>query len=268
MNPGNDGEPASGEWLEGTPPPIAPSPAIDAPPPEDTGKAERRPWLRQVWREWVWPFLVVLAVVSTFRSAVADWNDVPTGSMKPTILPGERIFVNKIAYDLKVPFTRLRVAQWADPRRGDVVVLFSPDDDKRLVKRVVGVPGDVVELRDNRLFVNGGEAAYDPYRETELEQLGFWPPPRTRVLAESLGEERHPVLWIPYAPLGSSFGPITVPPGEYFVMGDNRNQSRDSRSFGFVQRESIVGEATAVVISLDRENSFSPRWDRFFQGLP
>lgn len=230
-------------------------------------KGERKIW-REVWREWVWPFLVVLLVVSTFRSAVADWNDVPTGSMKPTILPGERIFVNKVAYDLKIPFTRLRVAQWDDPQRGDVVVLFSPADGKRLVKRVVGVPGDIIEMRRNRLFVNGEVADYEPYGPADLDSLGFHPPPRATVLSETVGEEHHPVLWISYAQMGSTFRPTEVPEGNYFVMGDNRNQSRDSRWFGFVDRESIVGEATAVVISFDREKSFSPRWDRFFLSLP
>lgn len=235
---------------------------------EAAGPRRRRSMARDVWREWVWPFLVVLIAVSTFRSAVADWNDVPTGSMKPSILPGERIFVNKVAYDLKVPFTRLRLAQWDDPRRGDVVVLFSPADGKRLVKRVVGVPGDVIEMHDNRLLVNGQEAAYSPYGEGDLERLGYHPPPRGQVLSEAIDGMAHPVLWIAYAPVGRSFSPVEIPPGKYFVMGDNRNQSRDSRWFGFVDRESIVGQATAVVISFDKENSFTPRWDRFFHGLP
>lgn len=237
--------------------------------PTQAGSPKQRSALHSVWREWVWPFLVVLIVVSTFRSAVADWNDVPTGSMKPTILPGERIFVNKVAYDLKVPFTRVRLARWADPGRGDVVVLFSPADDKRLVKRVVGLPRDIIEMRRNRLYVNGRVADYQPYATDGLDALGFEPPPRATVLSEEVDGEGHPVMWISYAPVGSTFAPIEVPEGHYFVMGDNRNQSRDSRWFGFVEREAIVGEATAVVISFDREQSFfSPRWDRFFFSLP
>lgn len=222
-----------------------------------------------IWREWVRPFLIVLLVVSTFRSAVADWNDVPTGSMKPTILPGERIFVNKVAYDLKIPFTRIRLAQWADPQRGDVVVLFSPADGKRLVKRVVGLPGDVIEMRHNRLFVNGDEAMYDEYDPVYLDELGYRPENGAiRVLKEQVEGDEHPVLWMTYAPLGGNFQSLRVPDGRYFVMGDNRNQSRDSRWFGFVERERIVGQATAVVVSFDKEESFTPRWDRFFQGLP
>lgn len=222
-----------------------------------------------IWREWVRPFLIVLLVVSTFRSAVADWNDVPTGSMKPTILPGERIFVNKVAYDLKIPFTRIRLAQWADPQRGDVVVLFSPADGKRLVKRVVGLPGDVIEMRHNRLYVNGDEAMYDEYDRVYLDELGYHPENGAiRVLKEQVEGDEHPVLWMTYAPLGGNFQTLEVPEGKYFVMGDNRNQSRDSRWFGFVERDRIVGQATAVVVSFDKEESFTPRWDRFFQGLP
>jgi len=93
-------------------------------------------WL---WNEWIKSLLIVVLVVGGFRSAIADWNDVPSGSMKPTILEGDRIVVNKLAYDLKVPFTKWRIARWTKPQRGDIVVLFSPADGKRLVKRVVGL---------------------------------------------------------------------------------------------------------------------------------
>lgn len=238
-------------------------------PGDDSPQAPKsRRVMHEIWREWVWPFIVVLVVVCTFRSAVADWNDVPTGSMTPTILPGERIFVNKIAYDLKIPFTRVRIAQWDDPERGDVVVLFSPQDEKRLVKRVVGVPGDIIEMRRNRLFVNDAVAEYEPYGPEDLEQIGFEPPPRSTVFSESVDGEHHPVLWQAYGMTGSDFAPTEVPQGHYFVMGDNRNKSRDSRWFGFVPREAIVGRATAVVVSFDREKRFSPRWNRFFLSLP
>src|SRR5207302_3032432 len=107
------------------------------------------------WRQWVKPFAIVLLVLFGVRSAVADWNDVPTGSMKPTILEGDRIFVNKLAYDLKVPFLGWRLARWGGPERGEVIVFASPADGTRLVKRVVGVPGDRIEVADNRLWVNG-----------------------------------------------------------------------------------------------------------------
>ena len=91
---------------------------------------------RHYWRKEIRPLLLLLLVVCAVRSSLADWNDVPTGSMKPTILEGDRIFVSKIAYDLKIPFTTFEVARWDDPIRGDIVVFFSPLDGKRLVKRL------------------------------------------------------------------------------------------------------------------------------------
>src|ERR1700755_600659 len=99
-------------------------------------------------------FILMLLVISSLRSALADWNDVPTGSMKPTIQEGDRVVVNKLAYDLKVPFTMLEIFKWGDPQRGDIVVLFSPVDGVRLVKRVVALPGDKVSMVENQLFVN------------------------------------------------------------------------------------------------------------------
>src|SRR6185436_9965152 len=103
---------------------------------------------------------IVLIVLGSFRSAIADWNIVPTGSMNPTILEGDRIFVNKLAYGLRVPFTDMEVAHWSSPRRGEVVVFRSPADGDRLVKRVVGVPGDTVQLANNVLLINGTPASY------------------------------------------------------------------------------------------------------------
>src|SRR5580765_3311532 len=100
-------------------------------------------------------FAIMLLVICSLRSALADWNDVPTGSMKPTIQEGDRVVVNKLAYDLKVPFTTIEVFKWSDPQRGDIVVLFSPVDGTRLVKRVIAVPGDRVAMLNNQLYVNG-----------------------------------------------------------------------------------------------------------------
>src|SRR5277367_1455883 len=106
------------------------------------------------------PLLIMVLVMLAFRSAIADWNDVPTGSMKPTIVEGDRIFVNKLAYDLKVPFTTWHVAEWAGPERGDIVVFNSPVDGTRLVKRVVGLPGDTIEGRNDHLWINGRPVNY------------------------------------------------------------------------------------------------------------
>jgi signal peptidase I len=117
---------------------------------------------RHFWRNEIRPLLVLGLVLCAIRSSFADWNDVPTGSMKPTILEGDRVFVNKLAYDLKVPFTTWHLAEWANPQRGDIVVFYSPHDGTRLVKRVIGLPGDLLELRGDQLFLNGQPAEYSP----------------------------------------------------------------------------------------------------------
>src|SRR5437763_1680407 len=119
------------------------------------------PRLRQYWRKEIRPLLILSILVFAIRSSLADWNDVPTGSMQPTILVGDRVWVNKLAYDLKVPFTTTHLAEWSEPARGEIVVFFSPADEKRLVKRVVGLPGDTVELVDNKLILNGQPLAYE-----------------------------------------------------------------------------------------------------------
>src|SRR5215468_9503033 len=121
-------------------------------------RARARHW----WRKEIRPLLILLAIGFSIRSSLADWNDVPTGSMRPTILEGDRVYVNKLAYDLKVPFTTWHIAEWDNPHPGDIVVFFSPYDGQRLVKRVIGLPGDTIELRDNSLVINGEPIKYQP----------------------------------------------------------------------------------------------------------
>ena len=221
---------------------------------------ERFAWL---WREWVRPLLVVGLVLFSFRSAIADWNDVPSGSMRPTILEGERVFVNKVAYDLKFPFTTWRLTEWSEPQRGDVVVLFSPHDGKRLIKRVVGIPGDKIELKDHKLIVNGVASAYQPLDHSALVGIDA----DGQAFIETTAGRAHPMQTTPSRPSMPSFAPVSLPPGQYLVMGDNRDNSFDSRFFGFVERSRIVGRATAVVLSFDINRHFVPRWDRFFTRL-
>jgi signal peptidase I len=225
-------------------------------------------WLKKeslIWKSWIFSILVALLVAGSFKSAIADWNVVPSGSMNPTILEGDRILVNKLAYDLKVPFTTRHLAEWSNPQRGEIVVFFSPQDGKRLVKRVIGLPGDSIALRNNHLLVNGEEAAYEPVDQSN---------PRMSVAAdqfcvmEDLTGRKHPIQITPRQPAPRTFGPVTVPEGHYLMMGDNRDNSADSRYFGFVARDRIVGRVTAVVISLDIQDRYQPRWERFFTELP
>jgi signal peptidase I len=217
--------------------------------------------LKKFWKENGRPFLVVALVVFSFRSAFADWNDVPTGSMKPTIMEGDRVVVNKLAYDLKVPFTTIHMAEWGNPQRGDIVVFYSPEDGRRLVKRVIGLPGDVLEMHQDALVINGKKAAYaSSPLAAGIDQSAV----QSR---ENLEGVEHPILVFPDKLAMRDFGPMTVPAGSYFMMGDNRDDSYDSRYFGSVARRRIVGEATAVAASFDRDRYFMPRFGRFFKGL-
>ena len=102
--------------------------------------------------------LLVVLLVTSFRSAIADWNIVPSGSMNPTIVEGDRIFVNKLAFGLRVPYTSVHLAQWAEPQRGDVIVFHSPTDGTRMVKRVVGLPGERVSMVNNLIYIDGQPA--------------------------------------------------------------------------------------------------------------
>jgi len=166
-----------------------------------------------------------------------------------------------------VPFTTCHLAEWSNPQRGDIVVFFSPHDGQRLVKRVIGLPGDTIELRNNALMINGQSVQYQPIAEDLLRDIPS--AQRTgRVFAtEQLPGQTHSVGGNSAAPAMRSFAPVHVPEGQYFMMGDNRDDSFDSRYWGTVARKQIVGRASAVVISLNKENHWLPRWGRFCTTL-
>jgi len=216
---------------------------------------------RVLWREWVRPMLLMVLALASVRSAVADWNDVPSGSMRPTILEGERIAVNKLAYGLRVPFTTLRLATWSTPQPGDIVILRSPEDGKRLVKRVIGVPGDVLELRDGALLINGRAVTYESMRWHADDDGPML------VADELLGTARHRIQLDPRRRFARSSEPITVPDGRYFVMGDNRDHSKDSRWFGTVEESNILGRVWAIAASVDPDRWFMPRWERWLEPV-
>lgn len=226
-----------------------------------------KPLLHRLWREWIRPLAFPLLLVASAKSAIADINYVPTGSMKPTILEGDVVFINKLAYDLRVPFTFSRVAQWAEPQPGDIVVCFSPADEMRLVKRIVGVPGDTVELRGDVLFLNGMQQNYAPLPGTVTRDLSAVERAQAVFAQETLGQRAHAVMALPGTPALRDFGPIQVPSGRYFVMGDNRDNSNDSRFFGFVARREIIGEAMGVFVSAKLDRGLQPRFSRFFTAL-
>jgi signal peptidase I len=219
------------------------------------------------WRTEIQPILILAVVVFSIRSSLADWNDVPSGSMKPTILEGDRVYVDKLAYDLKVPFTTWHLLEWAAPRRGDIVVFYSPFDGKRLVKRVIGLPGDTVELRRDNLILNGEPVQYQPFDGKSLADLSSMDRSTHTFATEQLPGRAHAVAAWPAVAARRDFGPSKVPAGQYFMMGDNRDDSFDSRYYGCVERRRIVGRATTAVLSFNRANYWMPRWDRFFTAL-
>lgn len=208
--------------------------------------------MKHFWKE-NRSFIVFLVLMFCFRSAIADWNDVPSGSMKPTLIEGDRIGLNKMAYDLRIPFTHISLYKIADPARGDIAVFDSKVADKRLVKRVIGVPGDTVAMRDNRLIINGEALTYTAATD------GDW--------LEQLPGKTHIVRLDPNAQAYANFDAVTVPEGHYLMLGDNRDNSADSRVIGFVPRSEFVGRSRSVVMSLDYEDYLLPRSERFFKEL-
>jgi len=220
--------------------------------------------LARLWREYkslvAFIFLMVL-----FRSAIADWNVVPSGSMLPTIREGDRILVDKMAYDLRIPLTHIAIAHLHEPQRGDIVTIDSSAAHELIVKRLIGLPGDVVAMRDNVLYVNGVRASYQPLTLTPLPGDAVSPGDYlTERFASVSPGLPHAVRLSELAPSPRrSFGPVTVPAGEYLMLGDNRDDSADSRYFGFFPREELMGRTRRVAFSLDPDHYYRPRFDRF-----
>ncbi|GLQ87081.1 signal peptidase I [Dyella flagellata] len=205
-------------------------------------------------------FFAFMLGMLMFRSALADWNVVPTGSMQPTIQIGDRILVDKAAYDIRVPFTHLSLIHLADPQRGDIVVLDSHAANEKLVKRVIGIPGDEVAMRDNVLYINGVAAHYSPTTVSGIHD-DVQDPARYEV--EQLGKIQHLIRLSLYRPdAARDFGPVSIPTGQYLLLGDNRDNSLDSRYLGFFPRHEIVGRSRYVALSLDPNHYYLPRVKR------
>ncbi|TPG07284.1 signal peptidase I [Rhodanobacter glycinis] len=210
-------------------------------------------------------FITFMLCMIMFRSAVADWNVVPTGSMQPTIEIGDRIFVDKAAYDLRLPLTHISLLHLADPLRGDIVVLDSHTANERLVKRVIGLPGDVVAMHGNVLTINGRAASYASGIYSGIHD-DLQNPARYEI--ERYGAMHHAIrLSVNWPSPASNFGPVKVPPNQYLLLGDDRDNSMDSRYFGFFPRSEIVGRTRHLVASLDPEHHYLPRNERFGASL-
>jgi signal peptidase I len=224
-------------------------------------------FISKQWKEWRMTIFFIVFVIIPVKSSLADWNWVPTGSMNPTILEGDLIYVDKLAYGLRVPLTFYRLAKWSYPERGDIVICFSPEDESRLVKRIIAVPGDRIEMRNNVIVLNGQPLTYTKIDSRYLEQLTDKLKDHSILATENLSGNSHAVMSIPSMQAIRDFEPITVPKGKYFVMGDNRDNSRDSRYFGFVKRKAIIGKAKGVILSIDITDKFQPRFRRFFASV-
>jgi len=214
-------------------------------------------------------FLAFLVLFGVFRSAVADWNPIPSASMHPNLLEGDVVLVNRLAFDLKVPLTDMVLARLGEPQRGDIVTFRSPRDGTLLIKRVVALPGDVVEMRNERLTINGKDADYKVV-EQSLDSVGGTAT-RAFQLAEtwdgkSARPRRH-IQIMPDVQAPRTFGPVTVAPGEYLMLGDNRDNSADSRMIGLVPRKLLVGRAERVLVSADYQGNWMPRTERFGMSL-
>jgi signal peptidase I len=213
--------------------------------------------------------LIFFALMMMFRSAVADWMLVPSGSMNPTLIEGDRILVDKAAYGWRIPFTTTRLTRGDDPKRGDIVIFPSPQDGTTLVKRVIGVPGDTVQMRDERLLINDVAVEYARLDDDAVDaELPRATDAQThRYFTENLAGKAHSIMLLPSRAADRSFDPVVVPDDHYLVLGDSRDNSKDSRYIGFVPRDSIVGRAFGVAYSLDADRWYQPRTERFFARL-
>lgn len=211
--------------------------------------------------------LVFLLCFGVFRTAIADWNPIPSGSMRPSLLEGDVVLVNRLAYDLKLPLTDLSLLPLGEPQRGEVLTFSSPHDGTRLIKRLVGLPGDVLALRGEQLWLNGQlVASTDPqWTMSSLGDEAQWP---AREQQEALPGWAHPVQYLAGVTPGPDFGPIQVPPGHYFFLGDNRHNSADSRFFGSVPRALLIGRAHHVLVSVAWPELGWPRWERWLAPIP
>ena len=213
--------------------------------------------LNAFWKENRQFFLLLFCIVF-FKSAIADLSSISGASMQPTLLDGDKVWVNKLAYDVKIPFTEISLAEVGDPERGDIVIIDSKRASKRLVKRIVGLPGDTITYRGEQLYINGNAVPRDDkglYTGADADISDDM-----RLFIEHLPDgPDHKMLHV----VGRA-GPevsMTVPEDEYFAMGDNRDNSADSRVWGFVPEDNLVGRAFMIWLSVN-VSEFDIRFSR------
>ncbi len=191
-----------------------------------------------VLRENIEAIIIAVILALFIRTFVVQAFKIPSGSMKQTLLIGDHILVNKFIYGVKLPFSDITLIPIKKPKRGDIIVFKFPEDPKKdFIKRVIGVAGDVVEVRNKQVYINNMLLNHDHGIHTDPRIIPGVFQPR------------------------DNFGPVTVPPASLFVMGDNRDHSYDSRFWGFVDLKAVKGKAFIVYWSWDN-GSFGVRWNR------
>jgi signal peptidase I len=192
-------------------------------------------------------FILFLLGLGFFRTAVADWSPIPSESMEPTIFPGDVVLVNKTVLGPAIPFTESRVFALDQPARGDIITFQSPIEDKVYIKRVIGVPGDHIRTRGVRVYVNDQPLdleILDDGRQSGILQARETIDGRSHLMQANLAWE-----------INEQREELVVPPDSYFVMGDYRNNSTDSRVFGPIHQDSILGRATRIMVSIADERN-------------
>ncbi len=218
---------------------------------------------KSFYKEWIEPFLIAAVVALFIRQFVVEAFKIPSGSMIPTLTIGDHLLVNKFLYGPRIPFTDIRFFSGKEPKRGDIIVFKFPEDEsKNFIKRVVGVPQDKIEIRKGILLINDqpvpvADVGHSGDKEQGPVQQPGWP----RVLDEQLGNVKHRIQHL-HDQQDTNFGPILVPKESVFVMGDNRDNSQDSRVWKFVKYEKILGKALIIYWSWDGNNGRWLRWER------